>query len=148
MPDYIDASALLAVVLKEPANGLVDALMRDRTDAVLVSDLCMVECSSAIATLGRRTNIDPTQVNALWRELDQWVATFAQRVSTESGEIGTSISIVRQFEHKLRAADAIHVAAAARRQARLVTLDRQMTKAASALGVAVINPAKDGYRND
>ena len=38
--------------------------------------------------------------------------------------------------------DAIHIAAAHRLDATIVTLDRGMARAATALGVACINPAK------
>lgn len=149
MPDYIDASALVAVLLNEADSPLIDNLVRDRSDAVLVSDFCIAECSSAITTYGRRAGLEPDTVKAIWLNLDAWVATFGERITTDPADVAASIALVRTPEHKLRAADAIHVAACARLQARLITLDKRMTTAASALGVPCINPAGDsGLQKD
>ncbi len=142
MPDYIDASALAAIMLKEPASGAVDDLVRVRSDTLFVSDFCLAECTSALATFARRKNWSRSQTDGLWPELDGWVAVTAQSVPTEAEDVTQAISIVRRFDLKLRAPDAIHVATAARLEARLITLDRRMARAATALGVACINPAE------
>lgn len=141
MPDYIDASALAAIVLREPASSAVDDLVRVRSDTLFVSDFCLAECTSALATFGRRKNWSQSQTDGLWPELDAWVAVTARPVPTEAEDVARAISIVRRFDLKLRAPDAIHVATAARLEARLITLDKRMARAATALGVACINPA-------
>lgn len=142
MPDYIDASALAAIMLKEPSSGAVDDLVRVRSDTLFVSDFCLAECTSALATFARRKNWSRSQTDGLWPELDGWVAVTAQSVPTEAEDVTQAISIVRRFDLKLRAPDAIHVATAARLEARLITLDRRMARAAKALGLACINPAE------
>lgn len=141
MPDYIDASALAAVMLREPASHAVDDLARVRSDTLFVSDLCLAECTSALAAFARRKNWSRSQTDGLWPELDDWVAIAAQSIPTEAEDVARAISIVRNFDLKLRASDAIHVATAARLEARLITLDKRMARAATALGLACINPA-------
>jgi predicted nucleic acid-binding protein len=49
---------------------------------------------------------------------------------------------VRRFDLKLRAPDALHLAICRRLQARLVTLDNNLARAARALDVPCINPAE------
>lgn len=142
MSDYIDASALAAIVLREPASGAVDDLVRNRRDTLFVSDFCLAECTSALATFARRKNWSQAQTEALWPELDGWVAVTARSAPTEAEDVARAISIVRRFDLKLRAPDAIHVATAERLEARLITLDQGLARAAAALGLACINPAE------
>ena len=142
MVDYVDASALVAVILKEPDSHCVDRVMRATSDSLLLSDLCVAECSSAIAINGRRDRLDVTTVGLLWDRFDAWVSTFAERTTIEPYDVQAANALVRQYELKLRAPDAIHIAAAARLGARLITLDQRMATAAKTLGIPCINPAE------
>ena len=142
MIDYVDASALTAVILKEPQSRLVDVVLRESSSALLLSDLCLAECSSAIALAVRRNALDPQVVKGLWDQLDAWVGAFAERIATQAADVRSANELVRHLHLKLRGPDAIHLAATARLGARLITLDRRMADAARALGVACINPAE------
>ncbi|MDO9588458.1 MAG: PIN domain-containing protein, partial [Brevundimonas sp.] len=62
---------------------------------------------------------------------------------TESRDIRAAERLVRAFELKLRAPDAIHLAVCLRHDFRLATLDKKLAFAARAFGVACINPAEN-----
>ena len=53
MTVYIDASAIVATVVKQRNSRLVDPLVRDPRQSMTVSDFAMAESSGALAALGR-----------------------------------------------------------------------------------------------
>lgn len=140
MSDYLDASALVAVLLDESASPAVRRLLMSGPEPI-VSSFCLGECSAAIAglvTMGRKSR---AQADALLEALDDWIATSAVMVEIHEADIADATLLVRSFDLKLRLPDAIHVAMAQRMEARLVTLDHRMLDAARVLGVSCINPA-------
>ena len=142
MSDYLDASALVAVLLREPARDSVQQLLQSSQSRPAVSSFCLGECSAAITGLvatARKTEVEAT---ALLAGLDQWIAASAIVGEVLDTDISEAARIVRRFDLKLRLPDAIHVATARRMGLRLVTLDRRMATAARMLGVACINPAE------
>lgn len=60
-----------------------------------------------------------------------------------SQDIEHATKFVRRRDLALRTPDAIHIAAAHRLGATLLTLDNGMARAAAALGVPYLNPAED-----
>ena len=142
MSDYLDASTLVAVLLREPASQAVQRLIEASPSEPIISSFCLGECSSAIAGLVGMARKTETEATALLDALDQWIATSAIVGEVHDADIAEASRMVRRFDLKLRLPDAIHVATARRMQFRLVTLDRRMARAARALGVACINPAE------
>lgn len=67
---------------------------------------------------------------------------FAEVVTIATADVIAATNFVRRPDLPLRAPDAIHIAAAHRLDATLVTLDIGMARAARALGVECINPAE------
>ncbi len=142
MSDYLDASALVSVLLGEPTSRAVRAHLRLGSAEPIISSFGVGECSAAIAGLvvmGRKTE---SEAVALLTALDEWVATSATLGPIRDSDITEANCIVRRFDLKLRLPDAIHVATARRMNARLITLDRRMAAAANALGIACINPTE------
>lgn len=140
MSDYLDASALVAVLLDEPVSPAVRHLLVSGPEP-FISSFCLGECSAAIAglvTMGRKSR---AQADALLDALDDWIARSAVMVEIHEADIADATLMVRSFDLKLRLPDAIHVAMAQRMEARLVTLDHRMLDAARILGVSCINPA-------
>lgn len=143
MIDYFDASALAAVLLDEPARHRVDALLVDADSAPLVSDFAVAEVSSAVSRLLRTTLRDAAQAEALIQSLDEWVLETGGPISLDASDAWEATLLVRRFDLKLRAPDALHLAICRRLEARLVTLDNNLARAARALDVPCINPAED-----
>lgn len=74
---------------------------------------------------------------------DRFKADFPDKATLSPNDISTAERLVRAFELKLRAPDAIHLAVCLRHNYQLATLDTNLALAARALGVACINPAED-----
>lgn len=138
---YIDASAVVAVIGREAASLSVDRLIRDPDSVVLVSDLVVAESSAALARNGRVRRLPTPEMGQLFRELDVWALGAGEAVPIASADISDADAFVRLPGMALRAPDAIHIAAARRLDATLLTLDRGMARAAALLGLPCINPA-------
>lgn len=140
---YADASVIVAIVANEPASVLVDDHMQRADNLTLVSDLALAECSAALARNGRVRGWTVDDLGRFYRDLDAWTTIFADRIEIAPSDLVDATLFIRRDGIILRAPDAIHIAAARRLDATLITLDRGMVRAAAALGVPSINPAEE-----
>lgn len=139
---YVDASAIIAIVGNEAASPEVEATLdRDGVIAV-VSDLAIAESSAALARNGRIRQWSTLETDRFYRDLDIWASDAAEAVAIGPSDVGQAKDFVRQDGIALRAPDAIHIAAAHRLGATLLTLDKGMARAAAVLGVPYIYPAE------
>ncbi len=139
---YLDASIVVALIASQDVSTPVHSLLDESQDDFILSDFAMAECSAALARLGRVDRWSSDLHQSVFAELDGWVDTMAEAVLVLPEDIGLATDFVRQPTVALRAPDAIHIAAAHRLGATLVTLDRGMARAAAALGVLNLNPAE------
>jgi predicted nucleic acid-binding protein len=129
---YLDSSALVKLVQKEPESGaLRDFLTAHKSDTLVTSTLARVEVLRAVSGAGQRAI---TQARRQLARLDQVVLSSAllDRAADLMPEV------------QLRSLDAIHLAAAQTVGAELravVTYDRRMVEAGGALGLLVQSPA-------
>ncbi|MGH6978606.1 MAG: type II toxin-antitoxin system VapC family toxin [Brevundimonas sp.] len=142
MTTYFDASALLALLLNEPAADAVDRFMQNHDQTVSISTLCIAECSAAISGLVRMKRRSEADVSILLQRLDDWLDAFSDRAPILDADVEEACALVRRLDLKLRTPDAIHIAVARRLNARLVTLDHPMAQAAGLLNMDCINPAE------
>ena len=142
MPLYLDTSVLVALIEDEPTRPLFDDLLRPGRDTIVVSDFSIAETSGALGALWRADRRRPDVATAEFARLDQWTGHFSSRVHVDRNDITAATEFVRLPDIALRAPDAIHIAAAHRLGATLLTLDRGMARAAAALGVPYLNPAE------
>lgn len=139
---YMDASVLVALVRNEPTQPLLAGMMAPGKDTFYVSDLAIAEAAAGLAARARAQNAGPDLSTANFALLDEWPTKFAEAVEVEQTDIAAANRFVRRPDFALRAPDAIHIAAAHRLGATLLTLDRGMARAAAALGVSYINPVE------
>ncbi|CAN5156661.1 hypothetical protein BH10PSE1_BH10PSE1_02810 [soil metagenome] len=140
MNDYLDASAVVPLLIPERYSQLMIGFVDD--NRAQVSDFVVAEVSSAISRLVRMRAIDAVMGGEVLGNFDDWVAATPAPVEVEGDDIRQATALVRQFELKLRAPDALHLTICRRIDARLVTLDTNLADAARAVGVACINPAE------
>jgi predicted nucleic acid-binding protein len=139
---YLDASVLASLLLEEATSDQVDRWLSEADRRLVVSDLASAEVSSAVSLAVRTQQEDVSGGRQLLADFDAWLkAAAVVRVDINPGDIRTADHFVRRFELKLRTPDAIHAAVAQRLGATLITLDRRLLRAASALGVEAISPA-------
>jgi uncharacterized protein len=133
---YFDSSALVKLVLDEQGSDLVAELWNG-CDAAVSSRLAYPEVCAALAAAGRShvlTDADVTEALADWKQF--WASMrpveLSQAVATTAGELASV--------HRLRGADAIHLASAsALAPAEIVVAvwDKRLHAGAVAAGMSV-----------
>jgi uncharacterized protein len=137
---YLDASAMLPILIKEPTSAVVDAFMSTIQQELWVSDFAAAEVASALSRLVRAGRLQASEGMACLSDFDVWRAAMTRPAEIHAVDVRVAGSYVRQFDLALRVPEALHLAIARRLDLVLVTLDRRMVAAAKELGVAVEVP--------
>ena len=136
-PVYLDTSALAKTYVAEVGSDELEAALLGRRD-LLVSDLAISELTSVIARGVRDGRISAAHARRLYQRVLRDLAAGEFRRAELTAPVHREaerllMGLGRRVA--LRAADALHLALAGLAGARvLVTYDRRMTEAASALG--------------
>jgi predicted nucleic acid-binding protein len=125
---YLDSSAIVKLVIREPESAALRRYVRRRRSLV-TSALARTEVARALLTLG------PEVIRSGRDVLEGFeVLRVSDRVLNAAGAL---------FPINLRSLDAIHVATAKQlglELARIVTYDERMIEAARTLGLVVVSP--------
>ncbi len=125
LPVVIDASAILAVLLREPRR---DSLIALTAGASLLSPASTPwEIGNALVAGWRRKRLAKDQVELAW-------ASF-QGIPLRLIEVDVRRALLLAMEHGLYAYDAYLLEAAMSRRLPLLTLDRELSNAARQVGV-------------
>jgi len=133
----MDASAVLPMLLTEPASAAVMRFLNSDDRTLVVSEFAAAEVASALSRLVRMRGLDTAVANAHLADFDAWRAGFTVDLDIQPADLRLANSFVRRFELGLRAPDAVHLAACRRGDHCLVTLDQRLAGAAARLGVQV-----------
>jgi predicted nucleic acid-binding protein len=133
---YLDASAIVKILLREADAGVARSLWRT-AERRTTSAVAYVEARAAMAAAVRDRRLAPVAVEALRLELDRrW--RQCQPVALDDRLLSLAASVGDR--EGLRALDAIHLATAlyvADARTLFVTWDRRLADAAIRLGLAV-----------
>jgi len=136
-PIYLDASALVKLLVPEPESDTLNQALMSAEDVIL-SDLALTEMASA---LGRRTRegvLTPAESRRLYREAERLASVCRRAELTPPVHRLAERLLLTSREIPLRAPDALHLAMALdARAATLVTFDPRMRAAAASQGVFV-----------
>jgi len=133
---YLDTNTVIGLLTTDPLTTRVNALLRQGTDAMIVSDFAAAEFSGVIGRKMRTGVITHQYALEALTALDQ-LSLRIHRVGLETGDIPQADIFLRRLDLPLQAPDAIHIAVAQRLGATLVTFDRRMAQAARTLGIPV-----------
>lgn len=139
---YWDSSALLPLIVREAASKVMAAEL-DKDPAVATWWGTAVECASAIARLEREELLDHDDATAALARIRAAAATWAE-VPANPPVRDQAIRMLRL--HRLRASDAIQIAAAIvaadfqPATVPFVTLDMRQRVAAEREGFTVVTP--------
>ena len=135
MSVYLDASVILPMIVEEPATAGVDAFFGTETSTPIVSEFAAAEVYSAVSRLSRTGELDLKTALASLADFDAWRAAEAKLIDVEGADVRVAGLMVRRFELKLRAPDALHLAICRRLDALLITRDRRLARAAASLDI-------------
>ena len=137
MITYVDTSTLLKLLIEEPGSERA-AVIWDSADVLAAVRVAHVEARAALAAAGRGGRLSPARVRRTKIELaglwDQFtVVEITEALAAEAGDLAD--------QEGLRGYDAIHLAAALRVGADLLTsADADLCAAATRRGLHVANP--------
>jgi len=135
-PIYLDASALVKLVVPEPESDDMNQALVGLTD-VIVSDLALTEMASALGRRAREQLLSRNEAQRLYREASKLLtscrhAELTPPIHRRAERLMLSLSIA------LRALDALHLATALEAQAAtLVSFDPRLREAAVSQGLFV-----------
>ncbi|MEM1332444.1 MAG: type II toxin-antitoxin system VapC family toxin [Actinomycetota bacterium] len=133
---YFDASALVKLVVDEPGSDIAAALWNG-CDAAVSSRLAHPEVCAALAASGRNHDLTEAQVSHARAEWERfWSAVRPVELSAEVERVAGELTVA----HRLRGADAVHLASALAIDSSDVIVaawDRRLHAAAAALGLGV-----------
>ncbi len=138
----LDASALLPLFAPDIHTEKLTTWLVSAPRSLIVSDFASAEASASISRRVRMGLIDTGLANEALAKLDAWVSRTATRRLTSAGDIASCERLVRRFELKLQAPDALHIAIALADGATLVTFDGRQARAMAGLGACVV-PARE-----
>lgn len=142
MIDYLDASAIVSIILNERSSKRVAAVIDQSESDIVVSQFSIAETSSAVTRLFRIGERSRDLTIVLLLNLDHWLDATVDLGEVVNEDFSRATQLVRDLDLKLRAPDALHLAVAERLEARLITLDANLHAAAIAVGVRSHNPAE------
>jgi uncharacterized protein len=138
---YIDASALVTLLMDEPDTRWAQDIILPAVNERIVSDFCVAEVASAMSKYVRTRQLEAEAAHDLLVRFDAWITADTLFVESGPADIAEAGRLVRRFELKLRTPDALHLALAKRFNAKVLTRDRGMARAAEMIGLAVATPA-------
>lgn len=130
MSAYLDASAFLPALVKEPSSTAIEQY----SGTLVFSEFAAAEVASALSRLIRTGRMTTDEAEARLISFDDWRIAGTEAIDIQASDIRLANSYVRRFDLMLRAPDALHAAICRRLDLILVTLDFRLADAARALG--------------
>jgi len=133
---YFDSSSLVKLVLDEAGSDVAAALW-NACDAAISSRLAYPEVCAALSAAGRNHDVTESEASAAAADWEEFWASMRPVELTAAVE-QTAGALARR--HRLRGADAVHLASALALGAADLTVavwDRRLHAGAAAVGLAV-----------
>jgi predicted nucleic acid-binding protein len=141
-PIYLDASALVKLLVPEPESGALNQALLGVED-VVISDLALTETASALERRRREQSLPPAESRRLYREAQKLAAACRSAEITPPVHRRAERLLLTASLVSLRTLDALHVALALEAgAATLVTYDPRLRDAASSQGLFVATPGE------
>ena len=137
---YLDASVVIPKLVEEPNTAVVEDYLATHTEDRLVSDFAAAEVASVLSRLVRTRQLSVAEASAALTDFEIWRAANSSPMEVHAADARLAYAHVRRFDLALRAPDALHLAIARRTGAKLVSFDRRLLAAASALAIAAEMP--------
>ena len=139
-PFYLDASALVKLIVSEPDSDALNEALSGALD-VVISDLTLTELASALGRRTREGAVSPAQARVVHREAEALAARCRRAELTPAVHRRAERLLLASRTTPFRALDALHLALAIDAQAAtLVTFDVRLRTAAAGHGLGHGHP--------
>ena len=140
--EYFDTSALAPLFVRDVHSAAIRHHVRRSGARLATSPLCRIELSSVLSRNLRMGLIDSQAALGSLQMADRWFETDGELRAVEPADWAVADRIVRRFELRLLAPDALHIAICVRDALTLVTFDRVQAEAARCCDLNVIVPTE------
>lgn len=135
---YLDPSFIVCLFVCQRMTDRAQIWLGANRVTLIVSDFGAAEVSSAISKFVRQRELSQDEAERVLLRFDRWQIGSTVRRLTSPGDIAACERLVRRFELKLQAPDALHIAIALADGATLVTFDERQAQAMAGLGPCVV----------
>jgi predicted nucleic acid-binding protein len=133
---YLEPCVLLACLTPEAHTDAAIAFLAGADEPLAVSNWCETELTSALGIKIRTNQLTADQAEAVLLTYRREMALAFEHFTIDEQDFLNANGCLRGWSTALRAADALHLAIAAGRDATLGSLDRTLVEAAWGLGFA------------
>lgn len=135
---YLDTSLLASLVVNEPRSARARTWAAEADDPFMTSDWGLAEVTSALSIKQRTGVLSDGDRAVAERVLARFLDENVEVVAVQRADYRTAASLSARPLPPLRAADALHLAVAARHGAVLHTLDDGQATGGRAHGIDVV----------
>ena len=131
---YVDTSALVALVVREPDSARVAAWYAASRSELVCAAWCVTEFASALGIKQRTAQIDAVQARTAWEHFERLTGNDLRLLPVEPVDFHRAA--VLALASGIRAGDALHLACAERGGTKgIATLDAVMARNAQRLKI-------------
>jgi predicted nucleic acid-binding protein len=142
MCSYLDTNFIIALLLPDAHTSKAENWFERNETELFISNFSTVEFASVVSRLVRTGELATTAALNCLVTFDKWIKTGIALEQIGQSDLAAAADLVRDFQTKLSAPDAIHLAAAGRIGAALITFDERLATAAALKGVSATIPAE------
>lgn len=135
---YLDTSAVIALLTVDAFSDAAAECVASTALPLGVSDFTTAEVYAVLAVQCRRGENTADQRDAIAVRYDRFKSTEAECFALQAIDGRVAAQLVRQFDLKLRAPDALHLAICQRIGAALLSFDENQCDAAREIGVRLV----------
>ncbi|HWH84936.1 MAG TPA: type II toxin-antitoxin system VapC family toxin [Burkholderiaceae bacterium] len=129
---YVDTSAIVALIVKEPGSAAVAAWYAGAKSELVSAAWCVTEFGSALGLKQRAAQLDAAQAQRAWGTFQRLVTNDLRLLAVEPADFHRAALLTLDAASGIRAGDALHLACAERAGAKsIATLDKVMAGNAS-----------------
>jgi uncharacterized protein len=126
---YLDTSVLLSLLVKDSGTEGVRAWLANVAEPLVVSDLAALEFAAVLTRFLREGRLTAEGVTKAFRDFDDFRGD-SEPLPQRPADFAVAERLARDFETKLSAPDALHLASAINARIALATLDKRLAQAA------------------
>ncbi len=137
---YCDANIVIAIFVRETSSPRIQSWVADPSVGVVISDLTVLEFTSAISRLIRERKLDSIEARSILSRFEFWRAALGRPLTITRQMFALARTIVEDAALGVRGPDALHLALLQVTGLPFATFDARLRRAADAIGLATLEP--------
>jgi predicted nucleic acid-binding protein len=135
---YCDANIVIAIFVREASSLRIQTWVADPGVSVMVSDLTVLEFTSAISRLVRERKLDSAEARSIFSRFEVWRAALGRPLTITRQMFALARTIVEDAALGVRGPDALHPALLQVTGLPFATFDARLRRAADTIGLATL----------